>query len=199
MAYSIIGADGQQYGPAEIDDLVNWARQGRVIASTEVIDHGNSRRYLACDLPELHALFHAAANSSSTVPGNPPGYAGHMPPAPPPAPPYMPQFAPPPPQNMPYPPPMPYAPMQMPVQVLYPVTLTPPKSRMAAGLLAIFLGPFGIHRFYLGYSGLGIAMLMLTFFTCGFGAIATALWGIIEGIIILCGGMHDSQGRPLQW
>src|SRR5438105_1560729 len=33
------------------------------------------------------------------------------------------------------------------------------KSKLAAGLLGIFLGGLGIHRFYLGYTNIGIAQL----------------------------------------
>ncbi|AKU92901.1 TM2 domain-containing protein [Vulgatibacter incomptus] len=34
------------------------------------------------------------------------------------------------------------------------------KSRLAAALLAIFLGGFGAHRFYLGQTGLGVVYLL---------------------------------------
>ena len=36
-----------------------------------------------------------------------------------------------------------------------------PKSKIAAGLLAIFLGGLGIHKFYLGYAGAGVLFLAL--------------------------------------
>lgn len=71
------------------------------------------------------------------------------------------------------------------------------KSRLAAGLLGIFLGGFGIHRFYLGYTGIGIAQIAVTICTCGIGS----LWGFIEGIMILVGSdsfKTDAQGRPLR-
>src|SRR5205085_12175320 len=42
-----------------------------------------------------------------------------------------------------------------------------PKSRTAAGLLGIFLGMFGAHRFYLGHNVTGTIMLLLTLLTCG--------------------------------
>jgi hypothetical protein len=69
------------------------------------------------------------------------------------------------------------------------------KSKMAAGLLGIFLGGFGIHRFYLGYVGIGIAQIAVTVVTCGAGA----LWGFIEGILILAGTTitTDAKGEPL--
>ena len=69
------------------------------------------------------------------------------------------------------------------------------KSKLAAGLLGIFVGGLGIHRFYLGYIGLGIAQIVVTFVTCGIGY----LWGFVEGILILAGSVitTDADGRPL--
>lgn len=68
------------------------------------------------------------------------------------------------------------------------------KSKLAAGLLGIFLGGFGVHRFYLGYIGIGIAQIVVTIITFGFGA----LWGFIEGILILAGSMNkDAMGYTL--
>ena len=68
------------------------------------------------------------------------------------------------------------------------------KSRLAAGLLGILLGGFGAQRFYLGYTGIGVAQLVVTFLTCGLGAI----WGLIDGIVILAGGVNrDADGVPL--
>jgi TM2 domain-containing membrane protein YozV len=70
-----------------------------------------------------------------------------------------------------------------------------PKSKLAAGLLGILLGGLGVHRFYLGYVGIGIAQIAVTIVTCGAGAI----WGFIEGILILVGSFNkDAQGRPLK-
>ena len=68
------------------------------------------------------------------------------------------------------------------------------KSKLAAGLLGIFLGGFGVHRFYLGFAGIGVAQILVTMVTCGMGGI----WGFIEGILILTGSMNiDAQGQPL--
>jgi TM2 domain-containing membrane protein YozV len=71
------------------------------------------------------------------------------------------------------------------------------KSKIAAGLLGIFLGGFGVHRFYLGYTTIGIVQIVVTVLTCGLGAI----WGLVEGIMILTGAEQfrtDAQGRPLR-
>ena len=69
------------------------------------------------------------------------------------------------------------------------------KSKMAAGLLGIFLGGWGIHNFYLGYTSKGAIQIVVSIVTCGIGSI----WGFIEGIMILCGSIKtDAQGRPLK-
>ena len=70
-----------------------------------------------------------------------------------------------------------------------------PKSRIAAGILGILVGGLGIHRFYLGYIGIGIIQIVVTILTCGAGS----LWGFIEGILILCGTTitTDADGIPL--
>jgi len=76
-------------------------------------------------------------------------------------------------------------------------SLRPPdaKSKLVAGLLGIFLGGFGVHRFYLGYTQIGVIQVIVTIVTCGLGS----LWGLIEGILILTGSgiKEDAQGRPL--
>lgn len=69
------------------------------------------------------------------------------------------------------------------------------KSKLVAGILQIALGGLGIGRFYLGYTGIGVAQLLVTVFTCGIGAI----WSIIDGIMILTGSVTtDANGVPLR-
>jgi TM2 domain-containing membrane protein YozV len=73
---------------------------------------------------------------------------------------------------------------------------TEPKSKIAAGLLGIFLGGFGIHRFYLGYTAIGIAQLIVNIVTCG---IVGSLWGFVEGLLILTGAINkDADGVLLR-
>ncbi len=69
-------------------------------------------------------------------------------------------------------------------------------SRMLVGLMGIFFGSVGVHRFMLGYTAIGIIQIVVTFCTCGLGA----WWGFIEGILVLAkhsSFTHDAQGRPL--
>nr|WP_081589158.1 TM2 domain-containing protein [Arthrobacter sp. Rue61a] len=76
-----------------------------------------------------------------------------------------------------------------------------PKSKIAAGLLGIFLGGFGIHRFHLGYATIGIIQLVLTLVVGIFTFGLVGLWGVIEGIMILAGASYfqrDAQGVPLR-
>lgn len=59
------------------------------------------------------------------------------------------------------------------------------KDKTIAGLLAIFLGAFGAHKFYLGYTTPAVIMLLISLLTCGFGAFAIQIISIIEGIMYL--------------
>ena len=79
---------------------------------------------------------------------------------------------------------------------------SPLKSKLVAGLLGIFVGCFGVHRFYLGYNTIGIIQIQVTviggIITCGIGWLAGCIWGLVEGILILTGNINrDAQGRPL--
>ena len=64
------------------------------------------------------------------------------------------------------------------------------KEWLVAVLLSWFAGGLGIDRFYLGYTGLGIAKL-LTLGGCG-------VWALIDAILITVGSVKDAQGRPLR-
>ena len=68
------------------------------------------------------------------------------------------------------------------------------KSRLIAGLLQLFLGGFGVGRFYLGYTGVAVGQLCtLPLFGIGY------IWGFIDGILILCGQLDlDADGVPLK-
>ena len=55
------------------------------------------------------------------------------------------------------------------------------EKKMIAGLLGIFLGGWGVHKFYLGYTKPGVITLVLWFVTCGM----TGILGLVEGIMYL--------------
>jgi TM2 domain-containing membrane protein YozV len=75
------------------------------------------------------------------------------------------------------------------------------KSKSTAALLAFFLGGAGIHRFYLGYTGIGFTQLFLLlggWLTCGITAIGAGIWAFVDFIRILTGSLgKDAEGRPL--
>jgi hypothetical protein len=64
------------------------------------------------------------------------------------------------------------------------------KSRTVASILGFFLGAFGVHRFYLGNIGMGVALLFVGPFT-GY------IWNLIDWIVVLAGSAHDGEGRPV--
>ncbi len=66
-----------------------------------------------------------------------------------------------------------------------------PKSRIAFTLLGAILGPLGLHNFYAGYAGKGAAQLLISVLTCGWGAIVTWPWAIVE----ICVVNRDSNKR----
>jgi TM2 domain-containing membrane protein YozV/rRNA maturation protein Nop10 len=63
------------------------------------------------------------------------------------------------------------------------------EKKMLAGLLGIFLGGLGVHKFVLGYTNEGIIMLLVSlvggFFTCGITSLVVSIIGIVEGIMYL--------------
>lgn len=72
------------------------------------------------------------------------------------------------------------------------------KSKIVAGILGICLGYFGVHNFYLGHIGKAIAQLLITLLSCFLLLPISAIWGFIEGILILCGSIDkDAKGNKL--
>ncbi len=74
------------------------------------------------------------------------------------------------------------------------------KNKLAAGLLAIFLGSLGIHKFYLGFTGPGLVYLLVN--TIGFGIswlllfipnIVLGVMALVEGIIYLTKSDKDFE------
>ena len=63
-----------------------------------------------------------------------------------------------------------------------------PKSWLVTLLLCLFLGIIGIHRFYVGKIGTGILMILLLMTG------VSAIWAIIDLILIILGKFKDKQG-----
>ena len=66
---------------------------------------------------------------------------------------------------------------------------TEEKKGLIVLLLCLFLGAFGVHRFYTGHTGIGIVQL-LTLGGCG-------IWQLIDLIIIIMGNFKDSEGNVI--
>jgi hypothetical protein len=138
------------------------------------------------DLPQPHPPFLAPPSVPfAAVPPPPPGFAPQ---------PTQPYYPPPTGQQYTVPPPSPgmgYANPAAPYGY-DPITGLPlsDKSKIAAGLLQLFLGNLGVGRFYTGHVGIGIAQLL----TCG----GCGIWSLIDAIIILVNGGTDAQGRRLR-
>ncbi len=82
-----------------------------------------------------------------------------------------------------------------------------PKSRLATVLLALFLGTFGAHRFYIGKTGTAIVMLILSILylvTVRFWGImiislaVVGLWAFIDFIFAVSGIMKDKEGKLIK-
>lgn len=69
------------------------------------------------------------------------------------------------------------------------------KSKIAAGLLGIFLGALGIHKFYLGYTKAGVIMLLVSLLTFGVGATIMEIIGLVEGIIYITKSDQDFDAQ----
>jgi TM2 domain-containing membrane protein YozV len=81
------------------------------------------------------------------------------------------------------------------------------KSATTAGLLQLFLGVFGIGRFYIDSTQIAIAQLCLGL--CGFVfslfcflgflvLLGSIVWAIVDAIMMFTGSVNDNQGRKLR-
>jgi TM2 domain-containing membrane protein YozV len=69
------------------------------------------------------------------------------------------------------------------------------KNHYVAATLGLLFGAIGLHRLYLGFYGLAIAQMAVTYVTGGFGVV----WGFVEGVLLLGGQINkDAKKRPLK-
>ena len=82
----------------------------------------------------------------------------------------------------------------------------PPKSAVAAGLLQLFFGWFGLGRFYVGSLGIAFTQLVLGFLGIGtvffivgfFILVPLSIWTFIDAILMFSGNVKDKEGRKLR-
>lgn len=92
-----------------------------------------------------------------------------------------------------------YGPQQPPYGQPFVPPGTVQKSKLAAVLLAFFLGVLGVHNFYLGYTGKGVAQLLITLLSCGVFSIVSFIWAVVEAIQLLTDSYPtDADGIPLK-
>ena len=71
----------------------------------------------------------------------------------------------------------------------------PVKRKWIAVVLGLFLGAFGLHRIYLGFYALGIAQILVTLISGGYGVV----WGFTEAVLLITGHIYkDAKGRLLK-
>lgn len=188
--FTVFNQNGESFGPVDLITLIAWAKDGRLQAPNKIVSDLNGKVYRVEDFPELKSI----------VAGLPPVVQNAV-------------------QNVGQSHTISQSSDSNGVPVINIINNNQsnnsgsyaqftqqytPKSKVVAGLLGIFLGYFGIHRFYLGYTGIGTLMLCLSlilpFVTCGLYLYCpfVIIWGFIEGILILCGQFRDASGMELQ-
>ena len=70
------------------------------------------------------------------------------------------------------------------------------KTILPAFLLSFIGGLLGLHRFYVGKVGTGIAMLLLSITL--FGIVLSGLWNLIDLVMIVSGKFTDADGRLIR-
>ena len=178
--YSVVGSDGQVYGPVDMATLSQWIAEGRVVPTTNLIDPIDGRVIQAGHAPALMGNFPPTPIQAPPMPG-----------------PYGPNVN------------VGQTPIQVNVNNhlgTYPRSdamagyYGPPKSKAVAILLAFFLGGLGVHRLYLGHTSTGITILLLSlagFVTCGATWLAVGIWALVDLVQIATGNLREANGRAL--
>ena len=68
------------------------------------------------------------------------------------------------------------------------------KSRIVYIVLALIFGEIGVHNFYAGYIGRGVAQLLITVLSFGLLFWISWIWAVIE----ICAVYHDGKGVPFE-
>lgn len=186
--YSVVGQDGQVYGPVDLRTLEMWIGQGRVVPTTVLISVVSGNHGQASTWPDVAPYFRSAVPpqhlyqqgmgqgpyAGAPMPGQPYGAQGNG--------------------NVNV-----VVNSQAPGPGYYGPN-TGYRSKLTAGLLALFLGGIGIHQFYLGKNNLGITMLVIFIVGypfCLIGPAITGIWAVVDAIMIFTGSTRDNEGRPL--
>lgn len=75
------------------------------------------------------------------------------------------------------------------------------RNKMVAGLLAVFLGSFGVHRFYLGYKDIGliqVGIFLAAFLIFEPIALVGSIWALYDAIQIFTGKLRAANGEILE-
>lgn len=93
-------------------------------------------------------------------------------------------------------------------RAVYPIAggVAEPRSRVAAALLAFFLGSLGAHKFYIGKNGAGLVMLLISvtgFVLAGVPTMVMGLIALVECVIYLTMSQADFEAAyvrgPKAW
>lgn len=69
------------------------------------------------------------------------------------------------------------------------------KSRGIAGLLALLMGAFGLHYFYIGKTNAGILFLLASLLTCGVLGVVTQVISIIQAVLFFTSSQQEFEQK----
>ncbi|MHC5306872.1 TM2 domain-containing protein [Bartonella sp. LJL80] len=78
---------------------------------------------------------------------------------------------------------------------VFPLQVGSKHSKIVLAIVCWFFGVLGVHRFMVGKIGTGILMLVLTLTVIGI--FITAIWALIDFIVILMGNFTDKDGNKI--